>query len=242
MLTAECQAEGRNLDTDITLIHEFKPKMPNERFLWNALKQAERRNKILQEERNSKNDHGTRKGHNDACVTNTQTDTITYSKTQTDKQENQSNKKIPKKSMIQQTPLQSNAYIRKRLRSLGESTSDRDLNDAKVILKQYLKTNYIQSIKNKRGYLVDRSKWQKEKSEKPRNDNAAQTLKKNEHQLRKTVPTTNSFEELEEVFENNNIRVEKTAEPIFVIFVDKVNNFSSLSSLLKQIATDEYDK
>jgi len=97
MLPAECQAEGRNLDTDITLIHEFKPGMPNERFLWNALKQAERRNKILQEERNSKDDHGTRKGHNDACVTNTQTDTITYSKIQTNKQKNQSNKEILKK-------------------------------------------------------------------------------------------------------------------------------------------------
>jgi len=46
---------------------------------------------------------------------------------------------------------------------------------------------------------------------------------------------------LKEMFENNNIRVEKTAEPIFVIFVDKVNNFSSLLSLLKQIATDEYE-
>jgi len=43
-----CQAEGRNLDTDITIIHKFKAGTPNERFLWNALKQAERRNKILQ--------------------------------------------------------------------------------------------------------------------------------------------------------------------------------------------------
>jgi len=41
MLTAKSQAEGRNLDTKFTLIYEFKPGTPNERFLWNALKQKE---------------------------------------------------------------------------------------------------------------------------------------------------------------------------------------------------------
>jgi len=46
MFSAECQAEKRNLDTGISLIYEFKPRM-NKRFLWNALKQAEKKNKIL---------------------------------------------------------------------------------------------------------------------------------------------------------------------------------------------------
>jgi len=36
-------------------------------------------------------------------TTNAQTDTITHNKIQTDKQEDQSNKGVPKKSMIQQT-------------------------------------------------------------------------------------------------------------------------------------------
>jgi len=33
MLTAECQAERRNLDIECTLIHEFKSGTPNEIFL-----------------------------------------------------------------------------------------------------------------------------------------------------------------------------------------------------------------
>jgi len=48
-----CGVSSRNFDTDITLIHAFKLGMPNEKFLWNALKRAERSNKVLQEERNS---------------------------------------------------------------------------------------------------------------------------------------------------------------------------------------------
>jgi len=66
--------------------------------------------------------------------------------------------------------------------------------------------------------------------------------KKNEHQLSKLLTTANSFKDLEEVFgdENNNIRVEKTIKSPS-IFVDKTNNFSSLSQLLKKVATDEYE-
>jgi len=54
--------------------------------------------------------------------------------------------------------------------------------------------------------------------------------KKNGHQLSKPVTTVNSFEYLEVVFddENNNVRVEKTIK-LPSIFVDKINNFSSLS-------------
>jgi len=74
--------------------------------------------------------------------------------------------------MIQQTLLQSYDNIRKKSHSLGESTSDRNLvNGAKVT---DFKINYIQFAKEKRGYPVDRSKWQKEKSEQSHvNDNVA---------------------------------------------------------------------
>jgi len=51
--SVKCQAEKRSLATGISLIYEFEPKMMYERFLWNALKQAENKNKILQEKRNS---------------------------------------------------------------------------------------------------------------------------------------------------------------------------------------------
>jgi len=56
------------------------------------------------------------------------------------------------------------------------------------------------------------------------------------------VTKTNSFEGLEEIIddENNNIRMKKIAKPP-PISVDKVNNFSPLSQLLKKIATDEYE-
>jgi len=55
------------------------------------------------------------------------------------------------------------------------------------------------------------------------------------------MPTTNFFEELEEELDNtnNNIRMRKTAK-FPPIFVAKVNNFSSFSQLLKEVATDEY--
>jgi len=69
-------------------------------------------------------------------ATNVQTDTSFHSETQNDKQEDQSNKRVHKKSMIQQTLLQSYDNIRNRLRSLGESTPDRDLmNGAKTTAK-----------------------------------------------------------------------------------------------------------
>jgi len=53
------------------------------------------------------------------------------------------------------------------------------------------------------------------------------------------VTTSNSFEGVKEVGlddENNNIRLEKIVKPP-PIFVDKVNNFISLSQLLKMDAT-----
>jgi len=53
MFSAECQAEKRNFNIDIPLTYDFKPRTLNERYLWNALKQAEKKNKILQEEKNS---------------------------------------------------------------------------------------------------------------------------------------------------------------------------------------------
>jgi len=60
-------------------------------------------------------------------ITNTQSDTISHSKTQIDIQEDQPNKGAPKKSMIQQTLLlllQSYAYTIKRSLSLDESTTE----------------------------------------------------------------------------------------------------------------------
>jgi len=52
MFSMECQVEKRDLATSILLLYEFEPKTLNERFLWNAWKQTENRNKILQEGRN----------------------------------------------------------------------------------------------------------------------------------------------------------------------------------------------
>jgi len=127
MFSTECQAEKRNFDIDIPLTYDFKPRILNERYLWNALKQAEEKNKILQEEKNSMimgHEKDTRVSDN---VTNIQPDTITYSKTLTDIQEDQPNKEATEKPMIQQTLLQSYAYTRKRSRSLDKSTSERDL-------------------------------------------------------------------------------------------------------------------
>jgi len=67
-------------------------------------------------------------------------------------------------------------------------------------------------------------------------------LKMNRYQLSKLVPRTNSFEGLEEELddENNNISVKKIAKPP-PIFVARINNFSSLSQHLKEIASDEYE-
>jgi hypothetical protein len=48
MLSAECQSEKRDLAIDISLLYEFESKMLTERFPW---KQAENRNKTLQEDR-----------------------------------------------------------------------------------------------------------------------------------------------------------------------------------------------
>jgi len=54
--------------------------------------------------------------------------------------------------------------------------------------------------------------------------------KMNTYQLCKHVLITNTFEELEEELddENNNIKVEKTTK-LPLVFVAKINNFSSLS-------------
>jgi hypothetical protein len=43
----------RSLATGISLLYKFELKTLNERFLWNAWKQVENRNKTLQEDRNS---------------------------------------------------------------------------------------------------------------------------------------------------------------------------------------------
>jgi len=51
MFSAECQVEKRSFDIDIPLTYDFKPRTLNKRFLWNALKQAEKKNKILQKEK-----------------------------------------------------------------------------------------------------------------------------------------------------------------------------------------------
>jgi len=63
----------------------------------------------------------------------------------------------------------------------------------------------------------------------------------NRYQLSKLVPTTNCFEGLEEELDdkNNNIRVETTTKSP-PIFVARINNFLSLSQLLKKVATDEF--
>jgi len=105
--------------------------MFNERFL-ECIKTGRKVKQNTAEERNSmimEREKDTMVSDN---IINTQPDTITYSKIQTDIEEDQSNKGALKKSMIQQILLQSYAYTRKRSRSLSESTSERDLmNDAK---------------------------------------------------------------------------------------------------------------
>jgi len=65
--------------------------------------------------------------------------------------------------------------------------------------------------------------------------------KMNKYQLSKSVPTTNFFEGLEKELddENNNIKLEKIAKPS-PIFLDRINNYTSLSRLLKEVADDEY--
>jgi len=68
----------------------------NERFLWNALKQTEK--KILQEEKNSMIMGREKNTRISDKVTNTQLDIITYSKTQTDIQEDQPNGRAIKKT------------------------------------------------------------------------------------------------------------------------------------------------
>jgi len=58
------------------------------------------------------------------------------------------------------------------------------------------------------------------------------------YQLSKPVPTINFFEGFEN--ELDGIRLENTAKPSS-ISVARVNNFSSLSQLLEEIAVDEYE-
>jgi len=86
-----------------------------------------------------------------------------------------------------------------------------------------------------------------EVNSKKRNLNSPETSilrkqpKMNRYQLSKTVPT-NSFEGFEEEldYENNNIRVEKIAKPSSILLA-RINNFSSLSQYLKEVASDEYE-
>jgi len=117
-------------------------------------------------------------------ATNVQTDTSFHNKTQNDKQEDQSNKGVHKKSMIQQTLPQSYNNIRNRLRSVGESIPDRDLiNDAKATetSKQII---YNPQKKNEDTSWIEVS--EEEKSELPRNDNVTQTTKEERTSIKQT--------------------------------------------------------
>jgi len=116
-------------------------------------------------------------------ATNVQIDTSFHNKTQNDKQEDQSNKGVHKKSMIQQTLLQSYNNIRNRLRSVGESIPDRDLiNDTKATetSKQII---YNPQKKNEDTSWIEVSE---EKSELPRNDNVTQTTKEERTSIKQT--------------------------------------------------------
>jgi len=122
---------------------------------------------------------------------------------------------------------------------LGESTTDRDfMNGAKAteISKQ---TTYNPQKKNEDTLWIEASGKKRNRDSR---EITRKQSKKNEHQLSKAVTTANSFECLEEVLDdqNNNIRVEEIVKPPF-IFVDRVSNFSSLSQLLKEVDTDEYE-
>jgi hypothetical protein len=84
MFSAECQAEMQDLVTDISLLYEYESKSMNERFLWNAWKQAENKNKTL-----LKNMNPTITGCETGilepeCITNTQSETIIHNKIHTD--------------------------------------------------------------------------------------------------------------------------------------------------------------
>jgi len=142
-------------------------------------------------------------------ASNTQPDTITYSKT--NRHIRRSNKGAFKKPMIQQTLFQSYVYIKKRWRSLSESTSERDfVNDARDT------NSSKQTIKSQKSNV--NVPWI-EVSDKKRNQNSPEMLtprkqlKMNRYQLGKSVLTTNFFEGLEEELddENNDIREKKTS-------------------------------
>jgi len=64
----------------------------------------------------------------------------------------------------------------------------------------------------------------------------------NRYQLSKPAPTINSFQRLKKKLddENNNIRVEKIVKPS-LLFVARINHFSSLSQQLKEVVSDEYE-
>jgi len=92
MFLVECQAEKRNIDIDIPLTFEFKPRTLNERFLWNALKQVKKKNKILLEKKNSMTMGREKDIKESDKVTNTQLLSIEKYKLQTDILEDQPNK------------------------------------------------------------------------------------------------------------------------------------------------------
>jgi len=65
----------------------------------------------------------------------------------------------------------------------------------------------------------------------------------NRYWLKKLVPTTNTFEEIiAEKLDNSsvNVKMEKIAKPPS-IFIANIDNFLSLSQLLKEIAIDDYE-
>jgi len=114
MFSAEYQAEKRNFDIDIPLTHEFKIRTLNaERFVWKCT-ETDRKEKRNSVRRKNSMIVGYKKDIRVSDnVTNTQSDTIIYSKTQRDIQENQPNKGVTKKSMIQQILFQIYTYSRK---------------------------------------------------------------------------------------------------------------------------------
>jgi hypothetical protein len=89
--------------------------------------------------------------------------------------------------------------------------------------------------------------WKEVNSKKSnRNSHAISTPRKqakmNRYQPSKPVPATNSFagfeKELDNASINDRIRKITKSRPIFVV---RVNNFSSLSQLLKEVAIGEYE-
>jgi len=115
---------------------------------------------------------------------NIQTDN---SKTQNDKQEDQSNKGVHKKSMIQ--TLQSYDNIRNRLRLLGESIPyDQDLMNGAKATETSKQIIYNSQKKNENMWIEASGKKRNSGKfgEQPRTDNVAQTTKEERTSIKQT--------------------------------------------------------